>query len=39
VNESDVHHDIMIGGPEVAVSGVTDGGDEVPDLVGERWQI
>ena len=39
VNESDVHQDIMIGGPEVAVSGVTDSGDEVAVLVGERWQI
>ena len=39
VNESDVHQDIMIGGPQVAVSGVTDGGDEVPVLVGERWRI
>ena len=39
VNESDVHQDVMIGGPEVAVSGVTAAGAEVPVLVGERWAI
>jgi aminopeptidase len=39
VNESDVHQDVMIGGPEVAVSGLTAAGDEVPVLTGERWQI
>ena len=39
VNESDVHQDVMIGGPEVAVSGVTATGDDVPVLVEERWQI
>jgi aminopeptidase len=39
VNESDVHEDVMIGGPEVSVSGVTAAGDEVPILVGERWAL
>jgi aminopeptidase len=39
VNESDVHQDVMIGGPEVAVLGLTAAGDEVPVLSGERWQI
>ena len=39
VNESDVHQDVMIGGPEVTVSGVTAAGDEVPVLVEERWAI
>ncbi len=39
VNDSDVHQDVMIGGPEVAVMGLTAAGDEVPVLVGERWQI
>jgi aminopeptidase len=39
VNESDVHSDVMIGGPEVTVSGVTAVGDEVPVLVEERWAI
>ena len=29
----------MIGGPEVAVLGLTAAGDEVPVLSGERWQI
>ena len=39
VNESDVHEDVMIGGPEIVVSGVTAAGDEVPVLVAERWAI
>jgi aminopeptidase len=39
VNESDVHQDVMIGGPEVAVTGVTPAGDELAVLVGERWEI
>jgi aminopeptidase len=39
VNESDVHEDVMIGGPEVTVSGVTAAGDEVPVLVEERWVV
>ena len=39
VNESDVHQDVMIGGPDVVVSGVTAAGDETPVLVGERWEI
>jgi aminopeptidase len=39
VNESDVHQDVMIGGPEVTVSGVTAAGDELPVLVQERWAI
>ena len=39
VNESDVHEDVMIGGPRVTVSGVTTAGDEVPVLVEERWVV
>jgi len=39
VNESAVHQDVMIGGPEVTVTGITPAGDERPVLVGERWQI
>ncbi len=39
VNQSVVHEDVMIGGPEVTVSGVTAGGDDVPVLVGENWEI
>jgi len=30
---------MMLGGPEVSVLGVTAGGDEVPVLVDDRWQI
>jgi aminopeptidase len=39
VNESDVHQDVMIGGPEVAVTGLSAAGDEIPVLTGDRWQI
>ena len=39
VNMSRIHQDVMIGGPDVAVSGLTKDGAEVPVLVGERWQI
>jgi aminopeptidase len=39
VNESAVHQDVMIGGPEVVVTGVTPAGAEIPVLVGERWEI
>jgi aminopeptidase len=39
INESEIHIDFMIGSDEVAVSGVTHGGDEVPLLVGGEWQV
>jgi aminopeptidase len=39
INESKVHVDFMIGSNEVAVSGVTHAGDEIPVLVGGAWQI
>ena len=39
INESEIHVDFMIGSEEVAVSGVTHGGDEVPLLVGGAWQV
>ena len=39
VNMSRVHQDVMIGGPDVTVLGVTAEGTEVPVLVKERWQI
>ena len=39
VNSSDVHIDFMIGSDELAVTGVTAGGDEVPLLRGGSWQI
>ena len=36
-NVSSVHADFMIGGPEVAVDGVTRDGREIP-LLREDWQ-
>ena len=39
INESTIHVDFMIGSDEVAVSGVTRAGDELPLLVGGAWQI
>jgi aminopeptidase len=39
LNASDIHIDFMIGAPELEISGVTRDGDEVPVLVGGRWQI
>jgi aminopeptidase len=39
VNESEIHIDFMIGADDVAVSGITASGDEVPVLVDGSWQI
>jgi aminopeptidase len=39
LNRSGIHVDFMIGGDDVAVSGVTADGDEVPVLRGGVWQI
>jgi aminopeptidase len=39
VNMSRIHQDVMIGGPGVAVFGVTKEGSEVPVLLRERWQL
>jgi aminopeptidase len=39
VNVSVAHTDFMIGGPEVEVDGLTAGGDAVPLLRGEVWQL
>ena len=38
-NRSSIHVDFMIGGNDVAVSGVTRDGDEVPVLRDGRWQF
>ncbi len=39
INESEIHVDFMIGSNEVAVSGLTHDGDEVPLLVDGAWQV
>jgi aminopeptidase len=39
LNRSAIHVDFMIGGDDVAVSGVTGSGEEVPVLRGGAWQI
>jgi aminopeptidase len=39
LNRSAIHVDFMIGGDDVAVSGVTDGGDEVAVLESGAWQL
>jgi aminopeptidase len=39
INGSEVHIDFMIGGNDVAVTGITRDGDEVPLLRDGSWQI
>jgi aminopeptidase len=39
INASAVHTDFMIGGPDVAVTGLTRDGREVPVLTDGRWGI
>ena len=39
VNVSSVHTDFMIGGPEVAVDGVTRDGTTIPILREDTWQL
>lgn len=39
INESAVHTDFMIGGPEVEVTGTTRDGRELPVLINEHWRL
>jgi len=39
INESEIHVDFMIGGDDVAVTGMRRDGEVVPLLRGGRWQI
>lgn len=39
VNQSEIHVDFMIGGNEVSVTGLLAGGEEIPLLRGDAWQI
>ncbi|HYZ79187.1 MAG TPA: aminopeptidase [Gaiellaceae bacterium] len=39
INRSEIHIDFMIGGDDVAVTGITREGDRVPVLREGRWQI
>jgi aminopeptidase len=39
INQSAVHTDFMIGGPEIEITGRTRDGRDVPVLMGEKWAV
>ncbi len=39
ISHSSIHTDLMIGGPEVDVDGLTADGDEVPIIRADAWQL
>ena len=39
VNDSEIHIDFMIGGPDLAVTGITRAGERVPVLQAGAWKI
>jgi aminopeptidase len=38
-NRSEIHQDVMLGGPDVEIFGVSRNGSEVPVIAGERWVL
>ncbi|MET8999958.1 aminopeptidase [Amycolatopsis sp. NPDC004169] len=39
INQSSIHLDFMVGGPEVEVDGIEQGGTVVPLVHGDEWQL
>ncbi len=39
INTSQIHIDVMLGSPEIDVTGLRSDGGEVPVLIGGEWQI
>jgi leucyl aminopeptidase (aminopeptidase T) len=38
VNQSDLHYDVVVGGDDVTITGVTAAGKEIALLEGGEWQ-
>ncbi len=39
ISQSSLHTDLMVGGPEVEIAGVTSAGEEVPIIRDDVWQL